>query len=100
MSSQLDWVPLRHRLPFVGTGGIRNQRLHDLVSGEVALGSVMMPGIVLLILQIETNVLISTGLNVGHVRRSEDEKRITLGFGVEGEYRLPDVALRGILNLL
>ena len=34
-----------------------------------------------------------------HVENAEDKKRVTL-LGVELEYRLPDVALCGILNLL
>src|SRR5712671_1709632 len=99
MSSPCDRLPLCHRLPSVSTGGIRNQRFHNLVGGEVAFGSVMMLGIGLLILQFETNILVSGRLNVGHLSRAEDEKRITL-LGVEREYRLPDVALCGILNLL
>src|SRR5712664_1730644 len=99
MSSPPDKVPLCHRLPFVSTGGICNQRFHNLVSGEVAVGSVMMLNIGLLILQLKTNILVSASLNVGHVSRSEDKKRINL-LGVEREYCLPDVVLCGILNLL
>src|SRR5206468_969490 len=59
----------------------------------------MMLGIGVLILHLKTNVLVSADLNVGHVSRSEDKKRVTL-FGVEREYCLPDVALCGVLNLL
>src|SRR5438093_13059985 len=99
MSSPFDKLPLSHRLPIVRTGGICNQRFHNLVSGEVALGAVMMLGIGFLILQGKTNLLVAAGLNVGHVSRSEDKKRITL-LGVEREYCLPDVALCWILNLL
>src|SRR5882672_4303322 len=65
---------------------------------RVAVGSVMMLGIGLLILQLKTDILISASLNVGHVSRSEDKKRIIL-LGVEREYCLPDVALCRILNL-
>src|SRR2546422_6772398 len=99
MSSPPDKVPFCHRLPFVSTGGICNQRFHNLVSGEVAVGSIMVLHIGLLILQLETNILVSASLNVGHVSPSEDKKRINL-LGVEREYCLPDVVLCGILDLL
>ena len=99
MSSPPDEVPLCHGLRFVSTGRICNQRFHNLVSGEVAVGSIMMLHIGLLILQLKTNILVSASLDVGHVSRSEDKKRIIL-LGVEREYCMPDVALCGILNLL
>src|SRR5712691_576658 len=98
MPSPCDELPLCHPLPIVRTGGICNQRLHNLVSGEVALGAVMMLGIGVLILQNKTNLLVAAGLNVGHVSRSEDEKRVIL-LGAEREYCLPDVALCWIMDL-
>src|SRR5207247_449323 len=57
MSSPFDNLPLCHRLPIVRTGGICNQSFHNLVSGEGALGAVMMLGIGFLILQSKTNPL-------------------------------------------
>src|SRR5436309_2407981 len=99
MASPFDRLPLRHHLPIVRARGICNQRFHNLVSGEVALGAVMMLGIRVLILQSKANLLVAAGLNVGHVSRSEDKKRVTL-LGVEREHCLADVALCWILNPL
>src|SRR4051812_31282724 len=96
--ASFDQLPLSDLLPIFGARGIGNASLHSLLSRKVPPGSVVMPGVRLLILQIKTDLLVAAGLDVRHVRLPEDQKGVPL-LGIEREYGLPNISCSRVQNL-